>query len=289
MALFRSLMFVPGNQPRRLEKVPSLMSDAIIYDLEDSVPLEEKETARKMVSEALAKHTDKTSFVRVNAMSTVYFFEDVSAVISKSLQGIVLPKTERRDQIVIAEYLLTQLERKHGLKPGCLEIVPLMETALGIANALEVAGSCHRVKRLAFGAVDFTLDIQAEFTEESMETFTARSQLVIASRAAGIEPPIDTVYTNVKQPAGLEASTKQAKQMGFQGKLVIHPDQIDIVHSVFSPSPKEIEAAQKIVQAFEEATRSGMAAIQVDGKMIDYPVVERARRILEYASKTGNL
>lgn len=288
MSLFRSLMFVPGNQPRRLEKVPSLRSDVILYDLEDSVPIEEKEIARSLVGEALLKHTYKSSFVRVNALSTVYFFEDVSAVICESLQGIVLPKTEQRDQIVIADYLLTQLERKNGLETGRLEIIPLIETALGISNALEVAASCPRVKRMAFGAVDYTLDIQAELTEESLETFMARSQLVIASRAAGIEPPIDTVYINIKQPEGLEASTKQAKQIGFQGKLVIHPDQIDIVHSVFSPSSKEIEAAQKVIQAFEEANRLGLAAIQVDGKMIDYPVVERAKRILAYANRTGN-
>jgi citrate lyase subunit beta/citryl-CoA lyase len=283
MSLYRSWMFVPGNHERRLEKAKDLQADVIIYDLEDAVALSEKDKSRKMVRKAIADNDKKVSYVRVNDISTPYFFDDVSELAVEGLDGIVLPKAGKKEDVLLADHLLTQMEHKRDLGQGSTEIVPLIESALGLHNAYEIAASCKRVKRLAFGAVDFTLDINAELTKEGVEILYARSQLIISSRAAGIEPPIDTVYVHIKDHEGLLKETRLVKQLGFQGKLVVHPDQIGVVNEVFTPTAEEVQEAKAIVAAFNDALVSGAAAIQLNGKMIDYPVAERAKRIVHQA------
>jgi citrate lyase subunit beta/citryl-CoA lyase len=285
MTLYRSWMFIPGNHQRRLEKARELQADVVVYDLEDAVPITEKEKAREMVKRTLETNRGKTQFVRVNDPSTPYHEADVSGLVGPDLAGIILPKASDREQLLRVDHLLAQAERQCGRPIGSTEVVPLIETALGLYRAFEIASACGRVKRLAFGSVDFTLDIGAQLTKEGTEILFARSQLVVLSRAAGIEPPIDAVYIHVKDAEGLERDARLARQLGFQGKLVIHPDQIGVVHQVFSPSEAETDEARKIVEAFEQAVACGLAAVQVDGKMIDYPVAERARRILEWAKR----
>lgn len=280
MSLYRTWMFVPGNHERRLVKAKDLQADIIIYDLEDAVALNEKDKARKMVRKAIADNDNKVKFVRVNDISTPYFLDDVTEVAVAGLDGIILPKAEKKEDILLSDHLLTQMEQKRNLGQGSMEIVPLVESALGLHNAYEIAVSCKRVKRLAFGAVNFTLDINAELTKEGVEILYARSQLIISSRAAGIEAPIDTVYVHIKDQKGLLKETKLVKQLGFQGKLVVHPDQIDVVNDVFTPTVEEVQEAKAIVAAFNDALASGVAAIQLNGKMIDYPVAERAKKIV---------
>lgn len=287
MALYRSFMFVPGNQQRRLDKVKELTSDVIIYDLEDSVPLEEKDEARKMVQQIISNNQNRINFVRVNDISTPYFLEDLNTVISLNVHGIVLPKADKKEHVQQVDYLLTKLEKKHGICSNSIEILPIIESASGLYHAYEVASSSKRVKRLAFGSVDYTLDISAQLTKEGTEILYARSQIVVASRAAGIESPIDTVYIHIKDQEGLLKDANLAKQLGFQGKLVVHPDQVDIVNNVFSPTLEEVKEAKEIIAAFQEATDLGLAAIQVKGKMIDYPVVERAKKVLKQDEASG--
>jgi citrate lyase subunit beta/citryl-CoA lyase len=282
-------MFVPGNHERRLEKVKELTADIIIYDLEDAVALNEKANARNMVQAALRTNTAKVNFVRVNDASTSHFSEDIAAVAGPGLAGIILPKAANKDQIVLVDYLLSQIEEKHNLSIGRIEIVPLIESAIGLHNAFEIASASDRVKRLAFGSVDYTLDIGAQLSKEGTEILFARSQLVVVSRAAGIEPPIDAVYIHVKDPEGFLRDAQLAKQLGFQGKLVIHPDQIDVVNHLFSPTSDEIEEAKAIASAFDEALAKGLAAIQVNGKLVDYPVAERAKRTVQQAKALGLL
>jgi citrate lyase subunit beta/citryl-CoA lyase len=280
MSLFRSWMFVPGNHQRRLEKAKELQADVIIYDLEDAVPLQEKEKARDMVTHALRNNRGKVQFVRVNDPSTPYFLDDVCAVAGPDLAGIVLPKAASKEHVSLADCLLAKRENQHGLQTGATEVVPLIESALGLYHAFEIASANSRVKRLAFGSVDYTLDIGAQLTKEGTEILFARSQLVVVSRAAGIEAPIDAVYIHLDDSEGLAVDAKLARQLGFQGKLVIHPHQIEVVNDVFSPTEEEIEEAKRIAAAFDEAVASGFAAVQVGGKMVDYPVAERAKRIL---------
>ncbi|GAX90113.1 HpcH/HpaI aldolase/citrate lyase family protein [Effusibacillus lacus] len=287
MSLFRSWIFVPGNNERRLEKAKDLQADVIIYDLEDAVALSEKDKAREMVRQAIGNNSEKIHFVRINDPSTAYFFDDVNELAGHGLTGIVLPKAAKREQILFVDHLLSQMEEKRNTNIGSIEIVPLIESAAGLYNAFEIAGASERIKRLAFGAVDFTLDINAQLTKEGTELLFARSQLVIASRAAGIEPPIDTVFVDIKDREGLLRDTRLAKQLGFQGKLVVHPDQIEVVNQVFAPTAEEIEEAKVITAAFDEALSSGVAAIQVNGKLVDYPVAARAKKIVDQAKALG--
>ena len=287
MALFRSWMFVPGNVERRLKKAGELAADVIIYDLEDAVSLPEKEKARAMVTEAIRENGDKVNFVRINDPSTPYFLEDLSEAAGSGAKGIVLPKAATTEQILMTDQLLARFEQKHNLVIGSTEIVPLIESALGLFHAYPIARCSHRVKRLAFGSVDFTLDIGAQLTKEGTEILYARSQLVVLSRAAGIEPPIDAVYIHIKDTEGFLRDARLAKQIGFQGKLVVHPEQIAPANEIFAPTPEEIKEAKKIAAAFAEALATGLAAIQVDGKLVDYPVAERAKRIVQQGQDLG--
>lgn len=283
MSLYRSWMFVPGNHERRLEKARELKADVLIYDLEDAVPLHEKEKAREMVKHALRNNAHVVQYVRVNDPTTPYYKDDVSELVGAGLAGIVLPKAARKEQILSVDQHISEIEELLALQPGAVEIVPLIESAIGLYHAYDIASASSRIRRLAFGSVDFTLDIGAQLTKEGKEILFARSQLVVISRAAGIEPPIDAVYIHIKDDDGLYQDARLARQLGFQGKLVIHPDQIKVVDEVFSPTAEEIEEAKMIVAAFDEALASGVAAIQIDGKLIDYPVAERAKRIVEQA------
>jgi len=280
-------MFVPGNHPRRLTKAKELSADVIIYDLEDAVPPDEKETARRLVREALRHSPDRVQFVRVNDPSTPYFVDDLAETTGAGLSGIVLPKATGRDSVLFADSLLSRFEERSGVPKGSTEIVPLVETAVGLYHAYEIASAGSRVRRLAFGSIDFALDIGAQLTKEGTEVLYARSRLVVVSRAAGIEPPIDAVFADIRDSDGLLQEARLAKQLGFRGKMVIHPSQIDVVNRVFSPTPQEVEEAKKITQAFSEALETGSAAIRVDGKMVDLPVARRAKQILEQAKALG--
>ncbi|MEW9673746.1 CoA ester lyase [Ammoniphilus sp. 3BR4] len=282
MALIRSWMFVPGSDSKKIGKVQQLPADVIIFDLEDAVALAEKESARKKVKEALGIETNKNYVVRVNSTDTPYFVDDVKEIVGEGLMGIMLPKSESREQILLLDDLLGKLEKEQGLKRE-IEVIPLIESALGVCRADEIASASARVKCLAFGSVDYTLDIDAELTKEGFELLYARSRLVNVSRAAGIQSPIDAVYTDIHDLEGLRKETTFIKQMGFQGKLVVYPKQIGVVNEVFMPSREDIENAQMIVSAFEKSVKEGLGAVQVNGKMIDLPVVERAKRIVEKA------
>jgi citrate lyase subunit beta / citryl-CoA lyase len=284
--ILRSLLFAPGNVTRRVEKALSLNADVVILDLEDAVPLAEKAQARGLVAEALQKPRFASGYVRVNALSTGFTIDDIQTVMSSNLDGIMLTKVEEPADLYKVDWLMGHLEERLSLPKGSVDLIPLVENAKGIQNAYEIARAVPRVKRLCFGAIDYTADIGVKLTSDGAEIFYARSQLVNASRAAGLEPPIDTVYPDIKNPAGLERDTAIAVQLGFQGKLVIHPDQIDPVNKMFSPSEGDIAYALKVVAAFEEAEAKGHAAITLEGgKFIDYPVVHNARRLLALADK----
>jgi citrate lyase subunit beta/citryl-CoA lyase len=284
MSLYRSWMFVPGNQPRRIEKVKNLFADVIIYDLEDAVAVSEKETAQQLVAEAIQQYKGRTQFVRINDRTTPFYIGDLEAVICSELTGIILSKTEGPEDIRETCEILTKIERDNCIEIGTMQIVPLIESASGVFHAYQIAAaSKERVKRLAFGSVDYTLDINAQLTKEGTELLYARSQLVIHSRAAGIEAPIDAVYIHIKDTEGLNRDARFAKQLGFQGKLIVHPDQIGPVHDIFSPTLLEIAEATAISAAFDEAVLRGNAAIQLNGKMIDYPVAARAKKIIDQA------
>ncbi|TBL75993.1 HpcH/HpaI aldolase/citrate lyase family protein [Paenibacillus thalictri] len=287
MSLFRSWIFVPGNQRRRLAKVPELQADVIIYDLEDSVPPQEKAAARAAVAEALQNTPQRLQYVRVNDADSIWFMDDVAELTMPGLHGFMLPKAAKAEHIQYAHRVLSKWELQKGLQPGAIDLVPLIESAEGLYRAYEIASCCGRVRRLAFGSVDYTLDINGELTDDGLELLYARSQLVVQSRAAGIEAPIDGVYTHIKDLPGLERDTRLAKQLGFQGKLAVHPAQTETIDGIFAPTRQAIEEAEAVVAAFRKAESAGIAAIMWNGKMIDYPVVQRHMHVLETARRLG--
>jgi citrate lyase subunit beta / citryl-CoA lyase len=278
--ILRSMLFVPANNARRVEKALGLGADAVILDLEDAVAEREKEAARAAVVEALGRPRTGLAYVRVNALGTPWCYGDLLEIARAGLDGVLLPKVEAASDLVTAGWLLTQLERERSLPAGSIDLLPIIETGRGLAGLAEICAARSRHKRVVFGAADFTLDMGMQWTRDERELAPARAALVLASRAAGLEPPIDTVWARLQDAQGLHASARTSLEMGFQGRMCIHPDQIDVVHSVFTPSAEEHARASKIVQAFEEAERNGLASIRVDGQFVDYPIVEKARKVV---------
>jgi citrate lyase subunit beta / citryl-CoA lyase len=283
MLLLKSWLFVPGSKEKHIKKAKDLEANALIYDLEDSVTIFEKENARLNVAKIIQDTNEKVNFVRVNNLNSPYFMDDLYHVVREGLTGIVLPKVNDKENIIVTDYILSCLEKKHQLTSKSISIVPIIETAVGLQNAFDIATSSKRVTRLAFGAQDFMLDLNIRSSKEGIEILYARSKLVAISRAANLESPIDTVYLNYNDEEGLEKEAQMVKQLGFQGKLLIHPNQIKTINQIFSPTSDEIEEAKKIVKFYDESITRGVGAIEVDGKMVDLPIAERARRILSYA------
>jgi citrate lyase subunit beta/citryl-CoA lyase len=283
------MLFAPGNHPRKVEKVFGVGADAVILDLEDAVATGEKVDARQAVLEALKKPRPCKGYVRVNALDTPFCYGDLLAVVGRWLDGVVLPKAESAAHVLTVDWLLTQLERERDLPAGGIDLIPIIETGRGVAAVKKIAGSGPRVKRLAFGAADYTRDIGMRWTLEEGELAPTRAAIVLASRVAGIESPIDTPFLHVgKHRDSLHRTTELARDIGFQGKLCIHPEQIDPVNQVFTPTEKEIAGARKIVEAFAAAEASGSASIQVDGQFVDYPIMEKAKRTLEMARQISS-
>ena len=288
MSLFRSLLFAPGNHPRRIEKALTLSADVVILDLEDACPIADKVATRPVVVEALQRPRRSLGYVRINALSTAFGYGDLCAVVNRGVDGIMLTKVDGPDQIKIADWLMSQLERERGLSPGSVDLMPLIETGAGLANVDAIARAAKRVKRLAFGAGDFTLDLGLRWSREETELLAFRSSLVLASRAAGIEPPIDLAWLNTTDAEGFANSVRWARTLGFQGKLCIHPDHIEPINSALSPTADEISRAQRIVDAFREAEARGSAAFTLDGSMVDYAIVIQAERMLKAAARASN-
>jgi len=283
MRLFRSWLFIPGSDSRKIAKAVDFPADVIIYDLQDAVAPAEKDAARNRVRRALESHHGPRMAVRVNEPGSPQFEKDLLELgLAEGCWGIVLPKVERPEQLERANELLDRQEKERKRKGfhEPIRLIPILETALGICNVYEIAKG-RRVFCLAFGSLDYALDIGAELTGEGLELLFPRIQLVLASRVSGIQSPVDAVYPDFRDLAGLERETRLVKSFGFQGKFVIHPDQIETVNRVFLPSPEELAEARAIVEAYERAVLEGSGAIQVNGRMVDLPVVERAKRMLE--------
>ena len=276
----RSMLFVPATSARKVEKAFGRAADGVIVDLEDAVATAEKAQARQQAAELLRARRPRQTFLRVNAVSTPFCYEDLLVAAATALDGIVLPKTESAADLAMVDWLLAQLEAKAGKPVGSIEITPIIETARGLAAAAEIAAASKRLRRLAFGAVDLALDMDIDLGDDAGAMAHARFALALASRQAGLEGPLDTVFVDIADLEGLRASTARARAMGFGGKACIHPAQLEVVNAVFTPSEAELTRAQAIVTAFDQAEAAGLAAVSVGGTMVDYPVVLKARRVL---------
>jgi len=279
----RSFLFAPGNHERRAAKVFQSGADVAILDLEDAVAVDEKTAARESVVRALQVPRAGLGFVRVNGVETPWCWADLQAIVGPGLDGVMVPKAESASQLQVLDWVLTQLERERGLVVGALPLLPIIETALGERHLETLAAASPRVRRFAFGGADYSLDLGLQWTAGEQEFDYLRSRLVHVSRAAGLAAPIDTVTVQVKEPERFASSAARARQFGLYGKLLIHPDQVALCHAAFAPSAAEVARAQKIVEAFAAAEAEGVASLRVDGEFIDYPVVEKARRVLAAA------
>jgi len=291
--MIRSLLFAPGNVPRRVEKALGLEADAVILDLEDSVAVSDKAATRKPVAEAVKRPHRGLVYVRVNSPSTPFCHGDLVETVQPGLDGVVVPKIESAASLHAVDWLLANLERERGIAEGSIDLIPIIETAAGVqridrivqARNLRVYRAAWRVRRVAFGAADYANDVGLAPTLEEDELADARAHLVLASRAAGMENPIDSPWFHFKETAAFQRSLERSRRGGFQGRMCVHPDQIAAVNAAYLPSAEEVAAAERIVAAFREAERAGSAAVQVDGQMVDYPVVHRAERLLEALRK----
>jgi len=284
MSLLRSMLFAPANHARRVEKALTLDADAVILDLEDACPAAEKVATRAVVVAALQRPRRALAYVRINALSTELGYGDLCAVVQRGVDGVMLTKVDGPDQIKIADWLITQLERERGLARRSVDLLPLIETGAGLANAEAIARASPRVRRLAFGAGDFTLDMGIRWSREETELVSFRSALLLASRAAGIESPIDLAWIDIEDGDGFANSLRWGSTLGFQGKLCIHPSQVEPINRAFSPSTDDVAKARHVVAAFREAESRGSAAFALDGALVDYAIVFKAERVLERAA-----
>ena len=279
----RSLLFVPAGDIRRVRKALTSVADAVILDLEDAVAMSRKAEARQRAAEIVASSSRAGLYVRVNPASTAACLADLDAVIRGHLVAIMLAKAVSAEQVAAVAWAMEQFEQQRGLRPNSIDLVPLIETAAGIVALEGVCRAAPRVRRLAFGAADYTADLGIEWTTDETELDAPRRALVTISRACQLEPPLDAPVLEFRDIGRMRAAASRSRAFGFQGKLCIHPAQLAACHEAFAPLEAELEWARRVIAAFETAERGGIAAIDVDGALVDHAIVVRARRLLASA------
>jgi len=285
----RSYLFAPGNHERRVEKALGLGADVVILDLEDAVAISEKKSTRELINKTLEQPRNCAVFVRVNAYDTEFCYGDICSIVSENLDGIVLPKLESLEDLRSIDWLLGNLEQERGLPNGSIDLMPIIETAVGLVNIREIARADTRVKRLAFGGGDYTRDLGMEWTLKEDELLPVRSEMVLALRFGKLEPPVDTVFIHIKEHDAFRSSCSNILGLGFQGKMCIHPDQVPVTNETFTPDPEEVKWSQRVIDEFAKAEKAGIASIQVDGYFVDYPIVEKAQRTVDIATLLESL
>lgn len=283
----RSMLFLPGNAPGMIQNGGALRADAVILDLEDSVAPAEKDAARLLVRNALLLlDFGCERIIRINAQESGYQEEDLEKIVPCAPEALMPPKSSSAESMRILDEKLTALEEKNGLPVGKIKLIPLIETALGIENAFAIATSSPRVAALFLGGEDLSADLRCKRTKSGEEILYARERLVMAARAAGIDA-YDTPFTDAFDDDGLVADAKFAKALGFTGKAAVAPRHIPAINEIFSPTKEEIAYAEEVMKAIAEAKEMGKGAVSLHGKMIDAPVVERAKQTLEAAKALG--
>lgn len=284
----RALLFVPGDSRRKIDKAAGLGADCVCLDLEDGVAVSQKEAARTTIAAALREVDFGRSecLVRLNRPGSGLEYADLDAVIDGHPAGLVLPKVESGDDILWLDERLINIEVARGWPAGHIVILAMVETARGVVNLRDIASASRRLAGLIFGAEDLAGDVGATRTPAGWEIFYARSAVVTHAAAFGLQA-IDMVYTDYKDPAGLEVEARQGAGMGYSGKQIIHPDQIAPVHAAFTPSAEVIAQAQRLISAFEAQQAAGRGAFAFDGKMVDRPMLVAAEQVLAKARAAG--
>jgi citrate lyase subunit beta/citryl-CoA lyase len=282
--LFRSLIFVPGNNPRFLEKAKTLSADIVCFDLEDSVPDSEKKNARNLIKDALKTRSQYSSeiYVRTNSPTSGKIQDDLKEIVQKGIDGIVIPKVNNAIELKKIEKTLALLEKKHKLQP--IGLIPSIESAEGVTNTHEIASASKRISAIVFGVFDFLNDMGIEYTKQPEGAKFARAKIPIEAKAVGVYA-LDAIWQDLKDEKGLIEDCKIGKSLGYVGKTIIHPDQILIIHKTFHPNKTELEWAEKVCNTYEKSTKKGKGATTVDGKMIDEVHYKRAKSLLDLVNR----
>jgi len=279
--LFRSLIFVPGNNPRFLEKAKSLSADIVCFDLEDSVPDREKKKARTLIKNALKKRSQYSAsiFARTNSPDSNKIEADLKEIVHKGVDGIVIPKVNSAKEIKKIEKIISSLEKKRKIRG--IRLIPSIESALGVINCYEIASSSKRIDAIVFGIFDLLNDVGIEYTKGNPRGAKySRYKIPVAARAAGVYA-IDGIWQDIKDISGLKKDCEIGKSLGYVGKSVIYPDQIKTVHKIFHPNKTEIAWAKKVCNIYDKSSKKGKGATVVDGKMIDEVHYKQAKALLE--------
>lgn len=292
MKPLRSLLFVPGNKAAWMDKAPQYGADALILDLEDSVPLADKATARPLVRQAIERLAARgqTVYVRVNALETGMTGEDLDVIVGAGLTGLLPPKIETPHDVHQLDTLLAYFERRRDLPPGSIELIPVLETARGIRQAYDIACASPRVASIAGGAGrggDTNRSLGYVWTKEGMETLFIRSKVVLDARAAGIAHPLVASWFDVGDVDDFIADAQRNRQLGYRGMLLIHPSHVGPANQIFTPSAEEVAYYKGLLAAMEEAERQGTAAVTYQGAMVDIAMVKTAQQMLEFARAVG--
>lgn len=284
----RSMLFLPGNNPNMMINGADLGADSIILDLEDAVSPDEKDTARFLVRNAIADmgFAGVEITVRINSIDTAYWKQDLEAIVPLHPDLIMIPKSGTANDILTVDKYIEGIEERCGMEKGSVRLIPLIETALGVENAYAIASACPRVAAIFLGGEDLTADLRCKRTKAGNEIDYARKRLVVAARAAGVDV-YDTPFTDVNDDEGVLVDAEYAKSLGFTGKSAIAPRHVKAINSVFSPTMKDIEYAKMVFEAIRRGKEQGKGAVSLLGKMIDKPIVERARQTLEAAKALG--
>ena len=283
----RSMLFFPGNSANMLLNADFLGSDSVILDLEDAVAPAEKDSARILVRNAIRDlGFTREVIVRINPIESPYWQKDLQYIVPVKPDMIMPTKVSSADDIHTISAAIAAEEEKCGLESGVIKLIPLIETALGVENAFQIATADPRVRAIFLGGEDLTADLQCKRTKEGNEIFYARSRMVMAARAAGIDV-YDTPWTDVEDYDGLIKDAQFAKSLGFSGKSSISPRHIRFINEVFSPTEAEIRYAEDVFATIEKAKAEGKGVVSLRGKMIDAPIVARARQVLEAAKEMG--
>jgi citrate lyase subunit beta/citryl-CoA lyase len=286
--MYRTLLFAPGSRPELLAKAQLGSADAMIFDLEDSVPLNAKDEARSNISAVLAQGLKKPMYLRISNPRAGDFMADLSVLKGNlhNVVGVVLPKADDAQDVQTVAKALSEIEAKAGVPEGSLAILPLIETCLGLRNGFEIAKASPRVSGMSLASAeqgDFMVDLGGRWTQRSLALAYPRSKLVVDSRAAGVQWLVDGVFMNLKDTDALREECLIARELGFVGKMAIHPTQVEVMHQVFSPSAAEIEYARGLLAAFREGEARGVGAVKYEGMMVDYANVRLAERTLSLA------
>jgi len=287
--MHRSLLFLPADDASLLSEGVASAADGLILDLEDTVALDLKAQARDLAVDALRSHSERSFSVRVNGVDSRYVVDDLTTLVlgaGERLREVWLPKIERAEQVAHVDWLLRSLEVRERLTPGHVSLFALVETASGLDELSSISRASSRLSQMAFGIADLSGDLGLQWPADGSEQLYVRSRLAVASRAAGLSRPVDSVWPRLADEAGLRADCLAAKTLGFAGKFALAASQVDVINEVFTPSAEEVRQATQLLEAFSRAEQHGRAALQLpNGEFVDYAFLRRAEETVESARR----